>query len=281
MKSKKFIILISILLIIALIIILASSVFTLKTISFNFLNQRNVLAKYTTDVFVEDVSVPYGDSIFLINKTKLKDDLESKNAYLEVVSIEKTFPNNIVIHASEREEVYAIKIEDNTYAITDKSLKILKFCDKQYLTQTGYIAPIVVEIEYDNVDLASKGYKICDFIQETGVTDILLSTVNSFVSAGYSITSFKGFASNIKLCESGKFRSSSDSGYDLEFVKTVEISTKYGIKVSINDAYSNIYNKVAMGIATYEKIHDSHHTTGEILVYETSDRLMARYRQSD
>ena len=40
MNTKKLTILISILLVVTLIVVLASTVFTLKTVSFNFLNQN-------------------------------------------------------------------------------------------------------------------------------------------------------------------------------------------------------------------------------------------------
>ena len=276
MKSKKFVILISILLSITLIIVLASTIFTLKTISFNFLNQRSVLVSSSSDDYLKDIKAPYGESIFLINKTELTSQLEKNNAYLEVVSIETTFPNNIVVHSAEREELYAIKFSDNNYAITDKSLKILRFCDNAYLSRAGYISPIVVNIGYDDVDIDSKGYSLCDFIMEEHVTDILLSLSNAFMRTGYDVTTLKGFATSINLRESGSFVGS-DGSYDLVFTKTVEISTKYGIKLSINDAYNNLDQKLSLALVAYEKEHDKHNTTGEILVYVANNKILARY----
>ena len=281
MNNKKLTILISILLLVTLVIVLASTVFTLKTVSFNFLNQRLVLADYNTDNYLSGIDVPYGSSIFFVNKEDLSSKLEKNNAYLQVVSIETTFPNNIVVHASEREEVYAIRLSDNNYAITDKTLKILRFCDNAYLSRDGYLSPIVVDISYNDVEINPASYGVCDHIDIDNVTDILLSVVNAFEVSGYNITSLKGFATGLNLRESGSFKSTNDGDYDLVFVKTVEMSTKYGIKLSISDAYSNLSQKVALAIKAYEMEHDKHNTTGEVLVFEQENRIIARYRQEN
>ena len=281
MNSKKLTILISILLIVTLVVVLASTVFTLKSVSFNFLNQRNVLASYEDEDYLSKIEVPYGDSIFFVDKEDLQDKLEKKNAYLQVIGIETTFPNNIVVHAGEREEVYAINFGNDTYAITDKSLKILRFCDYAYLTRDGYLSPIVVDIDYSDVQLVAEDYSVCDFIEMEHITDILLGVANAFEASGYNITSLKGFATGITLRENGSFKQVEDGDYDLVFVKTVEIDTKYGIKLSVNDAYSNLTTKVALGIKAYEMEHDKHNTSGEVLVFEQEDRLVARFRKGN
>ena len=279
MKSKKLAILILILFVVTLVIVLASTIFTLKTISFNFLNQKNMLAGTLDDDYIKNITVPYGDSIFLIDKDELTNNLEKNNAYMQVIGIETTFPSNIVIHASEREELYAIKVEDDKYAITDKSLKILRYCNNAYLTHEE-LRPIVVEIEYDDVNFKDYNYQVCDFVNIDHVSNILKSVATAFEKAGYSITSLKGFATKITLNESGYFKENNNStGYDLQFVKTVEIDTKYGIKLSINDAYNYIDTKISLALSAYEVEHDKHNTTGEILVYEKSDTIVGVYRK--
>ncbi len=277
MNAKKLTILISILLAVTLVVVLTSTIFTLKTISFNFLNQRSVLKDCVTDDYLSDIDVPYGDSIFLVDKESLTSRLEKENAYLQVISVETTFPSNIVVHASEREEVYAIRMSDNTYAITDKSLKILRFCDDAYLARDGYLTPVIVDIDYDNVSVADMGYEVCDFIEISGVTEILSGVVNSFLRAGYSVTTLKGFATNITLREEGTFVGGEDGEVNLTFVKTVEIVSKYGIKISINNAYADLAKKVALGLKAYEAEHDKHNTTGEIMVFAKNDELIAIY----
>ena len=281
MKSKKLTILISILLVVTLVVVLASTVFTLKSVSFNFLNQKNILSNYDDGDYLDKIEVPYGDSIFFVDKNSLKDKLEKKNAYLEVINIETTFPNNLVVHVGEREEVFAIDYGNDTYAIVDKSLKILRFCDLAYLQRAGYLAPIVVKVNYTDVALDIKDYNICDFINVEHMSDVLLAVVNAFEVSGYNITSLKGFATEIILRENGSFIVDENGQYDLNFVKTVEITTKYGIKISINDAYSSLDTKVALGLKAYEMEHDKHNTSGEILVFEQEKRFVARYRSGD
>ena len=280
MKSKKLAVLISILMIVVLIVVLASTIFRVRTISFNFLNQRYVLKDCSQDDYLKDVTVPYGDSIFLVDKSKMISSLEQNNPYLNVISVETTFPNNLVIHAAEREEVYAIRFgaeADDTFAVCDQNLKILKFCNSAQLNKAGYISPIKVEIGYADVDLASDGYNTADFINNPQITPVLTSLANAFQSAGYNMVSLKGFATGIKLSESGSFAVSS-TGSELEFVKTVEIATKYGISMTINNASSYLDNKLALGLRVYNDQHDKHNTTGEIYVFENSGKIIASYR---
>jgi len=279
MKAKKLTILISIFLIVTLIIVLASTIFTLKTVSFNFLNKKYVLEANELQDYVKNVNIPYGDSIFLLDKDQLATDLEKNNAYLKVVKIETTFPSNIVIHASEREELFAIKVEDNKYAVVDKGLKILRYCTDEYLNQ-DQLRPIVVEIGYADVDFADYNYQLCDFVEISHVSEILKSISTAFEKSGYNITSLKGFANKITLNESANFKKSNTSTeYDLEFVKTVEIDTKYGIKLSINNAYQYFDKKIALALGAYEMEHDKHNTDGEILVFEKEDKIVGVYRK--
>ncbi len=281
MKSKKLAVLISILMIVVLVVVLASTIFRVRTISFNFLNQRYVLKDCTQDDYLNDVTVPYGDSIFLVDKAKMISSLEHNNPYLNVISVETTFPNNLVVHAAEREEVYAIRFgaeADDTFAICDQNLKILKFCNNAYLHRVGYIAPIKVNISYADVDLAADGYDTADFINNIYITPVLQNLANAFAKAGYNMVSLKGFATEINLRESGNFVVNS-SGAELEFVKTVELTTKYGINITISNATTLLDTKVALGLQVYDIEHDKHNTTGEIYVFENSGKIVASYRQ--
>ena len=102
----------------------------------------------------------------------------------------------------------------------------------------------------------------------------------SFLQSGYSITSLKGFATDIVLREKGSFVADNNGEYNLSFVKTVELQTKYGIKLSINNAYVDLAQKVALGLKAYEAEHDKHNTTGEIMVYSNETKLVAIYRNN-
>lgn len=92
------------------------------------------------------------------------------------------------------------------------------------------------------------------------------------------MVSLKGFATEINLRESGNFVVNS-SGAELEFVKTVELTTKYGINITISNATTLLDTKVALGLQVYDIEHDKHNTTGEIYVFENSGKIVASYRQ--
>jgi len=155
----------------------------------------------------------------------------------------------------------------------------LSCSDFAYLTRDGYLAPIIVDIQYDDIDLVAENYELCSFINDNNIKPILNNLVYAFNKSGYNITSLKGFATNIVLRESGSFISNEEGVYDLSFVKTIEIETKYGIKISINNAIEDLPNKLGLGLSVYELQHDSHNTTGEILVFEKNNEPSAIYRQ--
>ena len=121
--NKRLIVLISLFAFIVLIIVLSSTVFSLSTVQVNFLSTTNYLEN-ESDI-ISSANFAYGESIFFIDREAYTNELEQNNPYIKVVSIEIVFPNRLIIHAVERNEMYAFKLSDNTYAITDDELKVL------------------------------------------------------------------------------------------------------------------------------------------------------------
>ena len=86
MKSKRLIALLIVFGFIALLVILSSTVFTLQSISLNWLTTRSVLAEETIDTFSENVKFPMGESVFFLKKSKIVEDLEKEYPYLQVLN---------------------------------------------------------------------------------------------------------------------------------------------------------------------------------------------------
>ena len=103
MKSKKLVVFLIILAFLTVLIVLNSTLFTLQTISVNWLTTKYELNAIKDYALIEGIEK--GDSIFLLDKEKIKNELEKKYEYLRVVSIETKFPNKIVIHSAERESM--------------------------------------------------------------------------------------------------------------------------------------------------------------------------------
>ena len=121
--NKRLIVLISFFAFIVLIIVLSSTVFSLRTVQVNFLSTTNYLEN-EIDI-ISSANFSYGESIFFIDREVYTNEIEQNNPYIKVVSLEVVFPNRLIIHAVERNEMYAFKLSDNSYAITDDELKVL------------------------------------------------------------------------------------------------------------------------------------------------------------
>ena len=95
MKNKKLIGLLIVLAFITVLVVLNSTLFTLQSISVNWLTTKCELETLKDYTMVD--SIEKGESIFLVKKDKIVENLEKKYSYLRVVSIETKFPNKIVI----------------------------------------------------------------------------------------------------------------------------------------------------------------------------------------
>ena len=130
MKSKRLIVMLCVLVFLTVLIVINSTLFTLQSISVNWLTTKNQLQKFKDYEIIEDVSL--GQNIFLVKKENIANKLEKDFHYLRVVSIETKFPNKIVIHCAERESLYAVKLSDKEYAIIDERGKVLDISNGSY-----------------------------------------------------------------------------------------------------------------------------------------------------
>ena len=124
MKNKRLAIFLGIFVFLALVVVLSSAVFALDNVTIVYHNSTNILSG-DDKIIIESAEFRYGENVFLSNKSKYIDNIESSNPYIKVLNIETVFPNKYIIHAVEREETYVFK-PDNYYIITDESLKVLK-----------------------------------------------------------------------------------------------------------------------------------------------------------
>lgn len=129
-KKKKLIILSGALLgVIFILLILAFTLFGLKTIEFNALNSTNILSTSQTQDEVKKVSnLKKHSCVLFLNKKNASANIENNFPYLKIVNIETKFPNKVIIHYAEREEVFAIQNGDK-YFITDGELKVLRIVE--------------------------------------------------------------------------------------------------------------------------------------------------------
>ena len=131
LKSKrKLIITLSIVGVIVLLIILSSALFSLRTVSVDYLTLNSdvsysVLKTYDKDEIVKVGQFAYNKNILFIKYDGAKDRIEKAFPFAKVVGFTRHFPSSVVVSLAEREAVAKIYRTDGKWVVIDDELKVL------------------------------------------------------------------------------------------------------------------------------------------------------------
>lgn len=267
LKSKRLIILISVFVFIALIVVLGSTVFTLKSVEIDWTTTRAELINKTDEQILDDIELPMGESIFLIQKQEIINKIEKNNPYIQVLNIETVAPDKLKVYSAERESLYAIKIDSNNYAVVDKELKVLKFISAVELSSLSIEnKPVLLSVTQSGLTLTQNNFEIGTKANIENLTEILTKLTYSLQSAKYNSLAIRGFISNISI--------------NLNADKTITIKTRYGINIKIEGIDdNNLTDKLLLGLSVYETKHNLDITGGTITVFysESLSKVLAVY----
>ncbi|MBQ8844635.1 MAG: FtsQ-type POTRA domain-containing protein [Clostridia bacterium] len=243
MKNKKLIIGLSVGLgIILTLIILIFTLFSLSTVQIDFRTSLNNITASEEEI-VKSGKFNYKSSVLFSNKKKYINRLEKNNPYLKVINIETKFPNKFIIHAKERQELYAISY-DGKYLICDEEFKVLNIVNEYENLQTN-----AIELDFD-----------CEFEDDIKTGEFLnlkYSIMKNFYSMNLlnnrnyneiksifkkiSVFSYKNEKNNKK--EVGiKFKTFDDR--DVQ-INNIEFSLEYKLQLFYS-VYSSIYDNVGV-----------------------------------
>ena len=264
MKNKRLIVLISIFCFVVLVVVLGSTVFTVQNVSLNWLSSTNKLNENFD--YSLGVKLPLGDSVFFVNKEKVINEMEKANPYLQVVSVETKFPNKLTLHVAERESLFAIQLQNGDFVILDKEMKVLEFMDK--ITYSGLNKtqkPILIDLTETAFVFTMEDFVLGEKFKYESLTNVLEKLANSFLSINYTPYTAKGIFSSISI--------------KINKYEIINLSTRYGLEIEINDAESLLTEKLNFGIACYNEIHDKGETDGIISVYysEKNNKIQASF----
>ena len=125
MRKKKLVIISVILSVIAVMIVLASTVFMLKSVTVDIVSENNeVVAEKDADAIIKKAKFNYGGNVLFMNFSKQIARIESAFPYVKVEKIERKFPNKAILHISERTPAAYTTTGEFVY-ILDKELKVL------------------------------------------------------------------------------------------------------------------------------------------------------------
>lgn len=241
MKNKRLIVLLSVLVFITVLIVINSTIFTLQKINVNWLTTKNELQSVKDYEIVE--SIDMGQSIFLLNKNKIAEELEKEHPYLQVVSIETKFPNKIVVHSAERESLYAIEISHNEYAVLDEKGKVLKLSDSR-IFEGVTLSPRPIMVAFNNLSLGVKDFVVGEQVSNKQVSGMLTSLSRSLRESRYSPITSKGVFKSINVVSTGEYNE-------------VNMVTRSGMTLKIKKIEEYTTDKLLLALERYNYFHTS------------------------
>ncbi len=188
MKNKKLLITLIAVVFAFVVICLSITAFTVKQVKISFIMSTN---SFDASAVTKSMQQYNGKNLLFFNVDEIKVELE-KNPYINVIRIEKSFPNVIEIDVEERREIYFINYDEKTY-VADKDGVVLaeKNPNKTYnshefitlnLLAKNQSEPFTVtdiqlgeQIQTSNNELFYKALSLCEQVHLTdSVKDLTL-----------------------------------------------------------------------------------------------------------
>ena len=267
MKSKKLVVMLSILAFLTVLIVLNSTLFTLQTVNVNWLTTKYELSGLKDDDITNNVLK--GESIFLLNKQNIADKLEKEYPYLRVVSIETKFPNKIVIHSAEREGMFAVDLGAGEFAIIDGLGKVLRFAtDNIFVGNDLGTKPI--RLIFNEGSLNHDNFVVGEAVKHDKIVTIVNQLSTTLAEAGHSPTTSKGVFTSINVEFAG------------ERCK-INMNTRNGMKICINNAEEYTTEKFLLALERYNYWQQEGVVSGTINAWynERHDKIYAAHDALD
>lgn len=260
MKNKRLAIFLGILIFFAVIVVLSSTVFSLKSVELNFVEEAPALENSKAEI-IDSGEFRYNESIFFVNKKAYISKIEKANPYIHVVNIETKFPNKLIIHAAQRQECYVLKLSTNKYAVTDEDMKVLNILDVYQNSNTN-------PIEIKNSGLAEQSVSAGDFFEVDD--DYLTQIFKSFREWELSYSVLKQKIASIEL--------------NYEKPDKLLVNMHSGVQILIENSKVQISDKLNLAFSFYDTKKDKNGNDvdytqgGIILITETDQKIYGLYK---
>lgn len=255
MKNKRLVILLSVFAFLVLIVVLCSTVFTVKKVQLQWLTTKVNFSSTDNEVASD---VKKGDSVFLVDKKEITKKLEDDFPYIKVVSLEIKFPNKLIIHSAERQELFDIKVKDNSHYILDGECKVLRASNDANVkgaipvTVTNYAFP---DGTFSVSQVADLGY----------VSGIMNNLYKALLTNGYENVDMISNISAVQIDVTG-------------YNENLEIKMG-GVTIKVSKITSNLFQKLNMAVATFDtKLSTVERQSGTLNVYEKDGKVIAEYQ---
>ena len=260
-KNKIITTFISLLAIIVLLVVLSSTLFAVSEVKVSFQTPpQNGLTSVSETEIVQSANIKLGTNVFLLEKKKATQNLEKANPYIKVINIETKFPNKVIIHAAERDEVLAFQKDDKCY-ITDCDFKVLRIVNGEYTSDNSNAIKILFDGEG-----ASEG----EFLN---VSD-KFKPLKTLEEANYQNFS-KEESANALITLLATYKSIS------VLEDKIELQTFLGVKVTIYSPGFKQQEKLKMITIIMDSLTDEQKHLGTITISQSDGKVVGSYRADE
>ena len=277
MKKKRLLKLFIALTVVVMVVVLSSTVFTLKNVELCFYDSSNNLIEdygqldYFGDEDVQDIidsgDFGFGKSIFFLQRQDNIDRIEKEHPFIKVIGISATFPDGFKIKAVERKPMYSIYLSTGRYAVCDSELKVLEI--KETINTYDYITLINLGIDNQEPGNFITGDKDMERLAKLG---------GEFSANRYTRLSSIKYFQSIRMYESYKTndRTSKCTWLSIQTRATDRDGSQCaGVRIDIENIATNFEEKVNKALSIFNTYFNSTDTTvhsqilhGTIKVYD-------------
>ena len=224
---------------VAIAVFSAYSVFVIKDVTPTFTVTENCTDQ--TDMIEEKLNDYKGQNLLFLDVDQVKNQL-SINPYLEIISVEKSYPNSLNVVVKERIERYVVNYEGDSYAIDGNGYVLAK---NTFFTQN---LPVLV-VTLESKPIISKPLTVIE--GEKSLFAVALTTVYN-----------DNYTNNVNKIKIVKELEKSD----------LILSTSTGVTIEVWDAQVRSNEKLTLGFTTYDELlSDRDKYTHRVCVFEKAD----------
>lgn len=254
MKSKRIITLFIIFVFVTVITVGFFSVFTIKRVDVSFAVSQ--YGKDSPKELCEELDSVKDENLLFFDTEKIKD-VVSKYPYFEVVNLEKSYPNAVIVNLKERRETYSVS-QDGDYYVLDENGIVLnknnKFADNLIALDGAYLT---------NITIGSKA--VCVQDDRTKLLDIV-----------YGMSDILDSTDSVERIE---LKSMDDSNL-LERWRVV-FRMRTGVSIVIYDAFDDGLLKIQCALSRFENISDYQKCYNYVIASKVNGEITATYTENE
>lgn len=254
-KNKTLAVVLSIVFALVLVIALGQGIFRVGKVELVAHTTTSHLSGLNESMVLSSSKLSKGKSVFLLDRQDYINNLEKNQPYIKVLAIEVVWPNTIKFHFTEREELFAIALNDGGYAYVDSEFKVLRIEQGEYnSTQQN---PILLSATTNlNSEQISQG----DFLDKEQFFDYL-NLASAYSLLGYSVSDMRSMLLSASV--------NTNAEGDL-----LSISTYLGVKINILNAGYYTAQKVSLAYGMLETLTAAERSKGTIYVFKNSQNVL-------